>query len=147
MVRAEPSPRVLLRRAPAAASVTSAGDERLRVLVVVEDDPDFRLLVRTLLASEPQLQIEGQAASAEEAIELARDLEPSVILLDHALEGALTGLEAAPMLKAAAPSAKIVLVTAYDLARQAEREPAVDAMVRKDHYTDLLPVVQGLLDL
>lgn len=127
--------------------MTSAGDERLRVLVVVEDDPDFRLLVRTLLASEPQLQIEGQAASAEEAIELARDLEPSVILLDHALEGALTGLEAAPMLKAAAPSAKIVLVTAYDLARQAEREPAVDAMVRKDHYTDLLPVVQGLLDL
>jgi len=117
------------------------------VLVVVEDDPDFRLLVRTLLASEPQLQIEGQAASAEEAIELARDLEPSVILLDHALDGALTGLEAAPMLKAAAPGAKIVLVTAYDLARQAEREPAVDAMVRKDHYTDLLPVVQGLLDL
>ena len=29
--------------------MTSAGDERLRVLVVVEDDPDFRLLVRTLL--------------------------------------------------------------------------------------------------
>ena len=125
----------------------AGGEERLRVLVVVEDDPDFRLLVRTLLGGEPQLQIEGQAATAEEAIELARELAPSLILLDHALEGALTGLEAAPMLKAAAPGAKILLVTAYDLARQAEREPAVDAMVRKDHYTDLLPVVQELLGL
>ena len=40
------------------------------------------------------------------------------------------GLEAAPMLKEAAPHAKILLFTAFDMAHEAANEPAIDAFQR-----------------
>jgi DNA-binding NarL/FixJ family response regulator len=119
----------------------------MKVLVLVEDEADVRRLVRALLAPDPRLEITGEAASAEEAIELARSIEPGLIILDHMLDGEVTGLEAAPGLKTAAPNAKILLYSALDLRREARREPAVDAFLSKDQPIELLPLAQQLLGL
>ena len=59
----------------------------------------------------------------------------------------MTGLVAAPLLKQAAPTTKILLFTAYDLAGEARAEPAVDAYLRKDHIHLLLATVKRLLGL
>lgn len=121
--------------------------EGRKVLVLVEDDPDYRLLIRVALGADPRIEMSGEALSIESGIRLAREAHPRLIILDHNLDGEMIGLSAAPQLKAAAPDSKILLFTAYDLEVEARREPAVDAYLRKDEIGKLLPTAQRLLDL
>ncbi len=116
-------------------------------LVVVEDEPDIRLLIRMLLTQDGRLAVVGEATSAAGALELARTASPRLIVLDHSVDGPVTGLDAAPALKAAAPGVKIILFSAYDLVADARRCPAVDAYLPKDQPSKLLPLVQQLLGL
>jgi DNA-binding NarL/FixJ family response regulator len=122
-------------------------DNKMRVLVVVEDEVDIRLLIRMTLLDDPRIELFGEAASAREAIELARTASPGLIILDHSIEGDIMGLQAAPLLREAAPNAKILLFTAFDLSKEAAAEPSVDAFLSKAHMDRLLPTVQELLGL
>ena len=121
--------------------------DRIKVFVVVEDEPDMRMLISMMLAKDDRLELLGEAASAEEALAVLESLEPGLIVLDHGIEGDIMGLEAAPLLKAKAPNAKILLFTAFDMSREAAAEPAVDGFLRKDRIDQLLPTVLRLLDL
>ena len=114
---------------------------------IVEDEPDMRLLIRLALTRDGRLEPVGEAASAEEAFDLLASSTPRVIVLDHSIEGDLTGLEVAPMLKERAGGVKILLFTAHDMAREAAAEPAIDAYLRKDRIDQLLGTVQDLLGL
>src|SRR2546430_6268633 len=116
-------------------------------LIVVDDDPDIRMLVRAVIGGDQRVEVTGEAVSAGEAIELAESMDPQLILLDHSLEGETTGLKAAPALKAAAPNAKILLFTAYDMSADAKKEPAVDGFLRKDQVAKLVPAIERLLGL
>ena len=118
------------------------------ILVAVEDDPAFQVLIRATLAEEPELDIlDEMPATVARALEVAREVQPRLIILDHNLGGEMVGLSAAPKLKEAAPDAKILLFTAYDIAAEARREPAVDAYLRKDDVEQLLPTSNRLLGL
>lgn len=117
------------------------------VLVVVEDEPDFRVLIRAALREDPRIELSGEVTTVEEAVALARASEPALIILDHNLEGEMVGIDAAPKLKAASPDTKILLFTAYDVAAEARREPAIDGFLRKDDVAKLLATVRGLLGL
>jgi DNA-binding NarL/FixJ family response regulator len=119
----------------------------VRVLVIVEDEPDMRMLIRVVLSRDERLEVLGEAANAPDAIDLARTLDPGLVVLDHQIEGSVMGLEAAPLIRAVAPQAKILLFTAFDMAAEARREPAIDAYLRKDEMPKLLPTVQRLLEL
>ena len=121
--------------------------DRIKVFVVVEDEPDMRMLISMMLAKDERLELLGEAASAEEALDVIDSLDPGLIVLDHGIEGELMGLEAAPLLKAKAPNAKILLFTAFDMSREAAAEPAVDGYLRKDRIDQLLATVLRLLDL
>lgn len=122
-------------------------EPRLRVLVVIEDDADFRRLIRLTLSSDPDIAVDGEAASAEEAIPLAEESQPNLIVLDHFIEGTIMGLELAPMLKRVAPNARIMLFTTHDLRVEVSREPAIDKFLRKHDLAQLLPAVRELLGL
>ena len=119
----------------------------IRVLVVIEDDPDFRKLIRITLASDERLHVEGEASSAEEALPLARRLQPQLVVLDHFIEGTIMGVDLAPLLKREAPDARILLFTTHDLAVEVSREPAIDRYLRKHDLADLLPTVREMLGL
>ena len=120
----------------------------MKVLVVVEDDPDVQFLVETIFAMDSRFALAGVADSAEVALETARTSDPGVIVLDHGLAGALTGLEAAPRLKEVAPQSKIIVFTARsELRGPAEDEPAVDAFLLKTDSEQLLPLAQHLTGL
>lgn len=122
-------------------------DDKVKVLVVVEDEPDMRMLISMMLGRDPRLEVMGEAASAEEALVVLDSVEPGLIVLDHGIEGDVMGLQAAPLLKQKAPRSKILLFTAFDMRREAEEEPAVDGYLRKDRITELLPTVLRLLEL
>ena len=114
---------------------------------IVEDEPDMRLLIRLALTRDERMRPVGEASSAAEAIDLLSSTSPELIVLDHSIEGDVMGLEAAPLLKAKAEGAKILLFTAFDMASQAEAEPSVDGYLRKDRIDQLLPTAQRLLGL
>lgn len=83
-------------------------DEKTRV-VVVDDHPLFREGVATIIASEPDLEVVGQGANASEAIKLANDLLPDLILLDIDMPG--NGLDAARKIAEHSPAVKIIVLT------------------------------------
>src|SRR5687767_1311230 len=104
----------------------------MKVLAIVEDDEDTRLLERTLLEVDKRIEIVGEAASAEEALELARNApDTDLIILDHQLVGDMTGLEAAPVFKELCPHSKILLFTNQDIRREAEQSPSIDVFLPK----------------
>ena len=121
--------------------------DRVKVFVVVEDEPDMRMLIGLTLRRDQRLEVVGEAASAEEALAILDTFEPGLIILDHGIEGDVMGLQAAPLLKAKAPAAKILLFTAFDMQREASDEPAVDEYLRKDRIGELLATVQRMLGL
>ena len=92
--------------------------------MVVEDEEDMRDLIRFALRKDPKLEVIGEASTAEEAVDIARETRPDVVILDHFLEGETRGLDIAPDLKEAAPDTKIVLFSSHDLSTEASREPA-----------------------
>jgi DNA-binding NarL/FixJ family response regulator len=120
----------------------------MKVLAVIEDDPDVQFLIETIFSMDPRFAVPCSAQSAEDALEAARTKEPDIIVLDHGLAGALTGLEAAPRLKEVAPNAKIILFTAHaELQAPADEEPAIDGFLLKTESAQLLPLAQRLTGL
>ena len=107
----------------------------------------MRLVIRITLYADQRLEISGEAATADEAFELARELQPDLIVLDHYIEGPVMGLEAAPKMKSGAPDAKILLFASHDLSTEASREPAIDGYLQKNNIRQLLPTVQRMLGI
>lgn len=120
----------------------------MRVLVVVEDDQDAQDLIETVFSLDSRFILAGVSATAEDAFEMARTNKAGLIVLDHALAGELTGIQAAPRFKDVAPMAKIILFTAHEELREAAiAEPAINAFVLKTDVAHLLRVAQQLLGM
>jgi DNA-binding NarL/FixJ family response regulator len=126
----------------------------MKVLAIVDNDPDLAFLVETIFSMDPRFTVDAVTASAEEALASAQftaevaGSDPGIIVLDHGLAGALTGLDAAPKLKRLVPRAKIILFTAHaELEALAEEEPAIDAFLLKTEPTRLLAMAQQLTGL
>ena len=78
-------------------------------IVLVDDHPLFREGVATTLSAEPDFEVVGQGESAEEAIRLAQDLLPDLIVLDISMAG--NGTSAVRAIAAACPVVRSVMLT------------------------------------
>ena len=78
-------------------------------MAVVDDHPMMRRGVSETLSEEPDLELVGTGASAEDALRLARQGRPDLMLLDIALPGG--GIEAAREIVKACPDVKVVFLT------------------------------------
>lgn len=86
--------------------------ETLRLLIA-DDHPMFRKGLRGLLAAQPGLEVVGEAASGAEAVALAAQLQPDLILMDLQMPGG-SGLVAIRAIIAANPTARILVVTLFE---------------------------------
>ena len=84
----------------------------IRVLLA-DDHALFRGGVASLLAAESDFEVVGEAADGRQAVEMARDLMPDVILMDISMP-VMNGLEATRRINAEMPYVKIVVLTASD---------------------------------
>jgi two-component system, NarL family, nitrate/nitrite response regulator NarL len=84
-------------------------NEQIRVLVV-DDHPLFRQGVVHSLNADPGMAVVGETASGEEALKLARELLPDVVLLDISMPG-WNGLVTAEKMTTACPATMIVMLT------------------------------------
>lgn len=79
-------------------------------VLVVDDHPLFRQGVVHALGTAPDLSVVGEAISGEEALKLARELLPDVVLLDISMPG-WDGLVTAEKISTACPASAIVMLT------------------------------------
>lgn len=86
--------------------------ERIRVLVV-DDQPLFREGLRLLLQQIEGFTVIGDASDGREALPLARELEPDVVLMDISMRE-MDGLEATRLLRASGFEAPILFLTVHD---------------------------------
>lgn len=102
-------------------------------VVVVEDNDVFREALVLLLAQQPDVEVVGDVAGGEEAVELCRRETPDVVLLDYRLPG-MDGVQTTSALKAVAPSAAVVCLTASATAREEDAfvEAGAVAVLTKD---------------
>jgi len=88
------------------------GAETLSILIV-DDHPLFRQGVRATLERENDFVVAGEAADGQQAIQMAEDLCPDVILIDISLPG-LNGLEVARVIKRRQPQLSLIVLTVYE---------------------------------
>ncbi len=88
-------------------------------VLIVDDEGLARARLRTLLEEIGQIDVAGEASSGLQAIELAQDLAPDVVLLDIRMPG-MDGLETARHLSLLGTPPAVIFSTAYD-------EYAIDA--------------------
>src|SRR3712207_9473733 len=100
-------------------------------VLVVDDDPDYRLLVRLALAPGTGFEVVAEAGDGDSAIAEAKAAHPDLVLLDCTMPGA-DAFDALPALRAAAPDARIVLVSGHD--RSEERRVGKECRSRWSPY-------------
>jgi DNA-binding NarL/FixJ family response regulator len=105
-------------------------------VMIVDDHPVFRQGLRNVLASHEDLDIIGEAADGEEAVERAQALLPDVVVMDINLPS-MNGLQATRELKAHCPEINVIMLTAYDDEEQVYH--AVRAGASSFHAKDVSP--------
>src|SRR5258707_8840124 len=88
-------------------------NERKMNVLVVDDHPIMREGLRKLLQEEPDIVVIAEAGTGQQALDIARDTQPDVVLLDINLPN-LNGIQVTSRLKADRNRIAVVLLTAYD---------------------------------
>jgi DNA-binding NarL/FixJ family response regulator len=102
-------------------------------ILVVDDVPQVRKLVRAYLEEDNEFRVCGEAINGFDAIDKAKQLKPDLIILDASMPR-MNGIEAAPKLKKLLPETAIILFTFHEGMMRGfdPGEIGVDAIVTKD---------------
>lgn len=85
---------------------------KIRVLLT-DDHTLFRQGIRTLLAAESDIEVIGEAGNAAQAISLARETRPDLVLMDIGMAG-LSSFEATRQIRKERPETRVVFLSMYD---------------------------------
>ncbi len=115
-------------------------------ILLVDDHILFREGLVSLLNSQPDLEVVGEAGSVHEAISLARELQPDLVLMDFGMPDG-TGLDATQVILADRPETKIVFLTVHeedDRLFAAIRSGAKGYLLKNVPVTKLLAFLRGI---
>ena len=115
-------------------------------LVLADDHEIMRVGLRSLLESQLNWSVVGEAVDGEEAVEMVLSLKPDVALLDIAMPK-LSGLEAARQILLQVPRTKILLLSAHDSTQviaDVLDSGAKGYVLKSDAARDLVAAVQAL---
>jgi len=117
-------------------------------LLIADDHPLAREGMRAMMVGEPDLEVAGEAADGEEALELCRELHPDLVLMDvHMPE--MDGLEATRAIRGERLGAAVLIVTGLegpDYLLEAVRAGAAGYILKYASRDALLGAVRGVLD-
>jgi DNA-binding NarL/FixJ family response regulator len=116
-------------------------------ILLADDHAVLRAGLRLLLDAQPDLRVVGEASEGGAALSLAAQLQPDLILLDVNMP-ALNGLEALPLLRKAAPRARVLILTMHDdesYLKQALRAGAAGYALKKAADSELISAVRAVM--
>ena len=111
----------------------------LITVLVVDDSPEWRNVMRVVVDRMPRLRILAEAADGVQAVEKAQALKPDMVLLDIGLPR-LNGIEVARHIIRISPKCKIVFVTEqrdYEVITESLRAGGMAYVVKCDANSDL----------
>jgi NarL family two-component system response regulator LiaR len=113
-------------------------------VLIVDDHAVVRQGLRTFIDLQDDMQVVGEGADGAEAIELARQLQPDVVLLDLVMP-TMSGVEATPQIIAASPHSRVLILTSFG--EDAQVFPAIRAgaqgyLLKDIHPGDLVQAVR-----
>jgi DNA-binding NarL/FixJ family response regulator len=82
-------------------------------IIIVDDHPTIREGLKAILSSEKNIEIIGEASSGEEAVELVREKQPDIVLMDIRLPK-MSGIETTRAIKNENPNVSVIILSMYD---------------------------------
>jgi DNA-binding NarL/FixJ family response regulator len=120
------------------------GAERVRVLIA-DDQRLFAEALEAILSTDGRITVVGRAGNGATAVELARDEQPDVVLMDIAMP-VMDGIEATRAIRADVPAARVIVLTGSDAPHDVSRarDAGATGYVTKDQIAGDL--VRAILD-
>ena len=117
-------------------------------ILIADDHSLIRTGLRTILKSQPDLEVVGEAADALEAIQLTKELKPDILLTDISMPG-LTGggIEVTRRLRALALEVAVLILTVHEdetLLREAIQAGASGYLIKRAAEVELISAVQAV---
>ena len=114
----------------------------MRVLIV-DDDNLVAMSLKTILSSDPEIEVAGTGSSGNEAIELYDKKVPDVLLMDIRMNG-MTGLEAGAEILKRHPDAKILFLTTFNDDEYIIKAISIGAKgyIIKQDFESIIPAVK-----
>ncbi|MGZ4339635.1 MAG: response regulator [Gaiellaceae bacterium] len=120
------------------------GADRVRV-VIADDQRLFAEALEAILSTDGRISVVGRAGTGEAAVDLAREEQPDVVLMDIAMPR-MDGIEATRAIRSEAPETRVIMLTGSDAPHDVSRARAAGAAgyVTKDQIAGDL--VRAILD-
>jgi NarL family two-component system response regulator LiaR len=122
----------------------ASGRATLRVLIA-NHQPIVRYALKSVITSEPDLQVIGETDDGGEAVRFARQLRPDIALIDLSMP-TVDGISATRMIRAALPNTQVVVVSGVDedtSAVEAIRAGAAAYLLKDVRIEELLRAIRG----
>jgi DNA-binding NarL/FixJ family response regulator len=116
-------------------------------VMIVDDHAFIRRGVQTILHPFPEWEFCGEADNGNDAIRLANELKPEVIIMDLSMPG-LNGIEATRAIRRSQPETRIILLTLHesaDLVRSAFRAGARGYLLKTDAEQELVKALRVVI--
>ena len=116
----------------------------MTTVLIVDDQPLQRLGFRMLLEANPDTEVVGEAGHGGEAVRMAAELRPDVILMDVRMPG-MDGIEATRRVVAAGDRSRVLILTTFDLdeyAHEALRAGASGFLLKDTAPADMLRAIE-----
>lgn len=117
-------------------------------ILLVDDHKMMRDGLRSVLASDPEIEVIGEAADGRTAIELARTLRPDLVVMDIGMHE-MNGIEATQRIKAESPEVMVIALSTYTDRRYVQRalEAGASAYVAKvSAFDELQRAVRAVVE-
>lgn len=132
---------------PATRASPESSREGQLTVVIADDDVTVRTLMASILDESGEFHVVGEASDTASAVELARTLQPQLVLLDVSMPGS-DGLTAVPLLTAAAPAVCVIVVSGFSAALMsatAREQGAHGYFEKADLGHSLIPALHAAL--
>ncbi|MCX6905108.1 MAG: response regulator transcription factor [Verrucomicrobia bacterium] len=121
---------------------------KLMRVLLADDHTIVRAGIRSLLEKRPDVQVVGEASDGGEALELARKLQPDLVLMDIGMSG-LNGVEATRRLVKEFPAIKVLMLSMHaneEYALQSLQAGAAGYLLKKSAIDDLEAALKTVME-
>lgn len=115
-------------------------------ILIADDHGLMRAGLHAMLEHEPAVEVVGEAASGEEALHLAGELRPDIVLLDINMPG-IDGIETTRRLRISNPQTRVLILTVYaeeSLLREAIQAGASGYIIKRAAEEELITAIQAI---